>query len=128
MSNGSIINATQIPNALKIKSSHYVIAGLSLVAALGWNDAIKAGIKKVYPVPQDQVAIGFFYAIIITFVLILVIWMLPDTKSELPHDTQVKIKEAETADKIQQLEQEVTELKEERFRQIRRIEQMAVWR
>jgi uncharacterized protein YlxW (UPF0749 family) len=124
----TINDVTQIPKALKVKTSHYAIAGLSLVAALGWNDAIKASIKKVYPVPKDQVSAGFFYAIMITIVLLFVIWMLPDTKSELPHDTQNKIKEAETEDKIVQLEKEVTQLKEERFRQMGRIEKMAVFR
>ena len=92
MSN-TINDVTQIPQAFKIKTSHYAIAGLSLVVALSWNDAIKSGIKKIYPVPQDQLSAGFLYAIIITLVLILVIWMLPDTKSEHPHDTQKKIAE-----------------------------------
>ena len=124
----SIKDVTQMPTAFKVKTSHYVIAGLSLVAALGWNDAIKAGIKKVYPVPQEQVSAGFLYAIIITLVLIFVIWMLPDTKSELPQETQTKIKEAETAEKIQNLEQEVTKLKEEKFRQIGNIERMQILR
>ncbi len=128
MLKGTIANVTQMPAAFKIKTSHYVIAGLSLVAALGWNDAIKAGIKKVYPVPQEQVSAGFFYAIIITIVLIFVIWMLPDTKSELPHETQVKLKEAETAEKIQNLEQEVIKLKAEKFRQIGNIERMQIFR
>lgn len=127
MSN-SIKDVAQMPTAFKVKTSHYVIAGLSLVAALGWNDAIKAGIKKVYPVPQDQISAGFFYAIIITLVLILVIWMLPDTKSELPTETQTRIKEAETMEKIQNLEQEVIKLKQERFRQMGNIEKMQIFR
>ena len=126
--NGTITEMTQIPNAFKVKTSHYAIAGLSLVAALSWNDAIKSGIKKVYPIPQAQVSMGFFYAIIITVVLICVIWMLPDTKSELPHSTQTKINEVETAEKIEQLEKEVIQLKEERFRHTGRIEKMSMFR
>ena len=124
----TIKDVSQMPTAFKVKTSHYVIAGLSLVAALSWNDAIKAGIKKVYSVPQEQVSAAFFYAAIITIVLIFVIWMLPDTKSELPTETQTKIIEAETAEKIQNLEQEVVKLKQEKFRQIGNIEKMQIFR
>ena len=92
------------------------------MVALSWNDAIKSGIKKVYPVPQDQLSAVFLYAIIITLVLILVIWMLPDTKSELPHDTQKKIAEAETQERLERLTKEISNLKQEKFIQRRNIE------
>ena len=116
MSSNKIGDILYIPKALTIKSSYYAIAALSLVAALSWNDAIKATIRRVYQVPKDQALAGFIYAFITTLLLIIVIWMLPDTKKELPKETQEKIKEVETEEKLQKLAVEVDELKKENFR------------
>jgi hypothetical protein len=98
----------KIPNAFKIKTSHYIIASLSLVTALSWNEAMKQLIKKIYIAPDGVIMGNIIYALAITLVLIVVIHMLPDTKSELPTDTQAKIRQAEM---IQNLQMDVNRLK-----------------
>ena len=108
----------QIPSALKVKTSHYIIGGLSLVAALTWNDAIKAGVQRVYPMEGDQVGSLILAAAMITFVVILAVYMLPDTKSELPAETKQKIAEdtiIEANEKIDQLSEKVDQLQQERL-------------
>lgn len=101
----------QISTAFKIKTSHYIIAGLSLVVALSWNDAIKAIIKNVYILPNDVIWGSILYALTITAVLVLIIYLLPDTKSELPIDTQAKINHAETLQSLRQMQDQVSSIK-----------------
>lgn len=90
-----------IPAAFKIKTSHYIIASLSLVTALSWNEAMKLLIKKIYVVPDGVIMGNIIYALAITLLLIVIIHMLPDTKSELPIDTQTKIRQEETIKNLQ---------------------------
>jgi len=78
---------SSIPEAFKVKTSHYMIAGLSLVVALSWNDTINHSIKKIYPLQKDQIWANVMYSFIITLVLILVVFMLSDITSELPQGT-----------------------------------------
>lgn len=111
----------KIPSAFKIKTSHYIIASLSLVTALSWNEAMKQLIKKIYAAPDGVIMGNIIYALAITLLLIIVIHMLPDTKSELPADTQTKIRQAET---IQNLQMDVERLQNQNaylFRMVRNI-------
>lgn len=91
----------KLPDAFKIKTSHYIIASLSLVTALSWNEAMKQLIKKIYVASEGVIMGNIIYALAITLLLIVVIHMLPDTKSELPADTQTKIRQAETIQNLQ---------------------------
>ena len=104
-------SAAKIPAAFKIKTSHYIIASLSLVTALSWNEAMKQTIKSVYTVPNDLIWGNIVYAVMITFILIIVIYMLPDTKAELPADTQAKIRQEETTERIQNMQSQFAILK-----------------
>ena len=81
----------QIGEDLKIKTSHYIISAVGLVTALSWNTSIKEYIQKNYPMPKDNVKANFIYAVIATIILVLLIYLLPDTKSELPVQTQNKL-------------------------------------
>ncbi|MBI2010717.1 MAG: hypothetical protein HYS89_00555 [Candidatus Colwellbacteria bacterium] len=47
-------------------------AALGLVVGLAWNDAIKTLIEYLFPLKQNTIAAKFFYAIIITIVLVLI--------------------------------------------------------
>lgn len=78
--------------SLHIKSSHYFIGAVALVTALSWNSLVKNGINKYFPIPRDELAAEFIYAITITMILIFLIWLLPDTTSELPIPIQEKLK------------------------------------
>jgi len=103
--------ATKDPSTLStaftIKTSHYIIAGLSLVVALSWNEAIKHLIKSIYILPKDVNWGNILYAMVITFVLIIVIYLLPDTKSELPIDTQAKIDHIEDQQAIRKVHEQL---------------------
>lgn len=96
-----------LPTAFTIKTSHYIIAGMSLVAALSWNEAIKHFIKSIYVLPNDVTLGNLLYAIIITVVLIIVIYLLPDTKSELPIDTPAKIDHVEDQQAIRKVQEQL---------------------
>ena len=50
----------------------YVTAGFGLVAGLAWNEAIKALIDYLFPLSQNSVWIKFLYAIIMTFVVVVI--------------------------------------------------------
>ena len=113
----SIVDPTQIPTAFKVKTSHYIIASLSLVTALSWNEAMKNTIKKIYVLPKDVAWGNVLYAMFITLVLILVIYLLPNTKSELPAETQAKLNHLETIERIQDMQAKVNKLQSQQSHQ-----------
>ena len=107
----SINKSEDIPNALTVKTSHYLIASLSLITALSWNEAMSQSIKKIYTIPTDAIWANFLYSIFITVILIFVIYMLPNTTKELPAKTQAVIKESETAEEITIMKEEMNGLR-----------------
>lgn len=50
----------------------FVLGAFGLVAGLAWNDAVKALIEHLFPVPQDTLPAKFVYAIIISLLLVMV--------------------------------------------------------
>ena len=50
----------------------YITAAFGLVAGLAWNEAIKALIEYLFPLGQNTLWAKFLYAIIITFVVVIV--------------------------------------------------------
>ncbi len=100
-----IKNPLDAANVFTIKTSHYLIAGMSLVTALSWNEAMKRNIENIYPMPRDSGKVIIAYSIVMTIVLILTIYFLPDTKAELPLDVQHKIHQAEIEDHRRQMHQ-----------------------
>lgn len=85
-------------NIFTIKTSHYLIAGMSLATALSWNEAIRRSIDKAYPMPNSNIQAVIIYSVSMTLLLILIIWLLPDTKAELPLDVQHRMHHAEIED------------------------------
>lgn len=81
----------QIASDLRIKTSHYIITGFSLVVALSWNESIKIFISKIFPLANDALIIRFTYSIIITLALILLIKFMPNTVRELPNQIRTEI-------------------------------------
>lgn len=51
-------------------------ASLGLVAALAWNDAIKATIKKIFETTDESLAALYTYAILATVIAVLVVVVL----------------------------------------------------
>ena len=112
-------NVHSIPKALTVKTSHYIISAMSLVTAFAWNDAVKASISKFYMQPAGQISASFVYALVLTIITVFVIYLLPNTKSELPDSAQQKVEVSEMIDKVQVLEDKIDNLgaENERLRQ-----------
>ncbi len=54
----------------------YMMGAFGLVAALAWNDAIKALIDNFFESPGDDIIARFIYAVIITVIVVVVTWQL----------------------------------------------------
>ena len=54
------------------KINKLAAAGLGLVAALAWNDAIKALFEVIFPQPDQNIWAQFIYAVIITLIVVLI--------------------------------------------------------
>ncbi len=62
----------EIKIQIKNQTSGYIVAALSLVAGLAWNDAIKALITFFFPLDSSGILIKFMYAIIVTIIVVIV--------------------------------------------------------
>lgn len=58
---------------LKAKTMGYISGALGLVAGLAWNDAISNMIDALFPLSKDSIGIKFFYAILVTIVVVVLI-------------------------------------------------------
>ena len=45
----------------RIKTTHYIIAGFSLVVGLSWNDTIKQILNKLFPLETDFLLTKIIY-------------------------------------------------------------------
>lgn len=68
-------------------------ASLGLVAALAWNDAIKATIKKIFAT-DDNLAGFYTYAVIATVIAVLVVLILTRLASRIGGEAAIS-REAE---------------------------------
>ena len=50
----------------------YMLAAFGFVAGLAWNDAIQALIGHLFPLPENTLPAKFFYAVIISFVAVII--------------------------------------------------------
>ena len=94
---------------LTVKASHYIIAGVGIVAAMSWNTTIKNMIDTLYPMPDQHLIAAFVYSLTITMFLILLIYILPDTTTELPKHVKTYIKALKVNDlhkRIDKIQQE----------------------
>ena len=57
---------------IKSQTSGYIVAALSLVAGLAWNDAIKGLVAIFFPLETSGVLIKFMYAIIVTIIVVII--------------------------------------------------------
>lgn len=60
-----------IRQEVKEKTVGYITAALSFVAALAWNEAIKALIDQFIASDQNSLAAKFMYAIIVTIIVVM---------------------------------------------------------
>lgn len=75
---------------ISVKSSHYIIGAAGLVAGMAWRDVLSAGLDRILP-SDDAIIAKVINAVIITLLLIVMVMILPDTKDNLPTETQVII-------------------------------------
>jgi hypothetical protein len=101
------MSATPPTRIFATKASHYVLGGFALATAISWNSAIKEILHKRFSVNGDSVLIYILYAVILTCVLVVLIYFLPDTTNELPKPTQKIVQKH----KIEYLERELKDLR-----------------
>ena len=103
-------------DVLKIKTSHYIIGSVALVAALSWNTTVEGFINECIPATKDKMNANIIYSIVITIILCIMIILLPDTEKELPKLAQEKIRESKEKSMLKQriynLEREIIHLKQ----------------
>ncbi len=63
---------TQVTKEVRQQTIGYIMAGFGFVAGLAWNDAIKSSIEYLFPLDKNNLAIKFFYAVIVTVLIALV--------------------------------------------------------
>lgn len=62
----------QIKKEIRKKSLGYISAGFGVVAALAWNDAIKALIQYLFPMDKNSLLAKFIYAFAVTLIVVLI--------------------------------------------------------
>lgn len=62
----------RIKKEVREKAIGYMLAAFGLVTAFAWNDAIKGLIEYFFPLNKNTVLIKFFYAIILTFIVVII--------------------------------------------------------
>ena len=65
-------------------------AAFGMIAALAWNEAIKALVAKYYPVAGDAVVPLLIYAIIITVIAVLCIIFIARTLGKLKESMEAE--------------------------------------
>ncbi len=59
-----------------------ILGGLSLIAALAWNDAIQTLFKELFPTGHSDLFYKFGYALVVTTVIVVVSMRLRNLKSK----------------------------------------------
>ena len=60
----------------------YIVAALGLVAGLAWNDAIKTLIEQLFPLGTGSLPAKFFYATLITVLVVVISYSLLKVKTK----------------------------------------------
>ncbi|MBU2539922.1 hypothetical protein KJ786_02075 [Patescibacteria group bacterium] len=75
----------EVKREIRQKIVGYILAAFGLVAALSWNESIKGLIEYFFPISKNTVSAKFIYAIVITFVVVIIsiyLTRLLDNKNE----------------------------------------------
>lgn len=65
-----------VPHEVSGKAFEYIIAAFGLVAALAWNDAIKALIEALVPIEKSSLVAQFVYALVVTILVVIFVRIL----------------------------------------------------
>ena len=73
----------RIRKEVKKHTITYILAALSFVVGLAWNDAIKTLIEYFFPLNQDSILAKLIYAFLITFIVVLTtVYFVKSTEKE----------------------------------------------
>lgn len=61
-----------IKEEAKSRVKGYILAAFGLVAALAWNDAVKALIEEIFPTQTAGILLKFIFALVMTLVIVIV--------------------------------------------------------
>ena len=61
----------EIKKEIRERTLGYITAALGLVAALAWNEAIKASIEHFFPLSRNTLLAKFIYAVLMTLVVVI---------------------------------------------------------
>lgn len=61
----------ELHHAVREQTVSYLVAALSVVAGLAWNDAVKELIVMFFPGQANGLVAKFCYAVIITFIVVI---------------------------------------------------------
>lgn len=62
----------ELKDEFKKQTLGYIVGAIGLVAALAWNEAIKGLIEYLFPMVKGGVWAKFLYALVITFVAVII--------------------------------------------------------
>jgi len=63
------------PQLVELKTSTFIIGGLSLVASLAWDNVVNRSIDKYYPGGSKTLTASVIYAIVLTLIVVLFIYL-----------------------------------------------------
>ncbi len=69
-------DGSEIRKELRSKTLGYIGTALGLVAGLAWNQAVQSFIQKYFPMDKHGVLAQFVYAIGVTFIIVIVLYLL----------------------------------------------------
>ncbi len=73
------------------KITEYIIAGLSIIAILSWNESIKSVIELI-PTKKNTIIAKFIYSIIITIIIVIItIYLEPNNDKNKIENKQILI-------------------------------------
>ena len=61
-----------IGKEMRQRTVGYMLATFGLVAALAWNEAIRGLIEYFFPISKNTILVKFVYAIVLTFLVVIV--------------------------------------------------------
>lgn len=77
------------------KFTALITSGFGLVAALAWNDAIKAVFEEFIPTDRGEVWAKVGYAAFITFIIVLIVYQLSRLTERLKKGVKTALKDDE---------------------------------
>ncbi len=68
-----VINTiSEVNKEMKEKVFGYIMTAFGLVVGLAWNEAIKEMIDLLFPLEQNSIWAKFLYALLLTFLIIII--------------------------------------------------------